>query len=69
MKVWKVFFLFTRVILRVHVSFPGGTMNFQKLNFVNSFFDLPKRIFGPSKGGKLETLGFEPGTLGNLREW
>ena len=24
MKVWKVFFLFTRVILRFHISFPGG---------------------------------------------
>ena len=25
MKVWKMFFLFTGVILRFHVSFPGGT--------------------------------------------
>jgi len=25
MKVWKMFFLFTRMILRFHVSFPGAT--------------------------------------------
>ena len=31
MKVWKMFFLFTRVILRFHVSFPGGSF-FQKLS-------------------------------------